>query len=137
MADVEDSVSPAPSGTRPISVVEELLAALAVGDEEGILSRFSEDVQGIDEISRGWLRGKPAMAEYVRGLLASTAKIASRLDDVHEVVVGDAAFITCRLSQWYELDGEPQAIEVPSTFGLLRSDGRWLICLFHSVPMAE
>ncbi len=120
----------------PQSALESMLAALDAGDRDTVAAAFSDDAQGIDEISCRWLRGRDQMNEYIDGIFDATANVTSAITDVHVADLGDGALVTGILNQSYDLDGDRQQISVPTTFALRRADDGWLICLFHSVPVS-
>lgn len=121
----------------PDTAVISMLQSLDSGDRDAVVNSFDDDAQGIDELSRAWLRGADQMRAYIDGIFAATSNVRSRLVDVHVTEIGDAAFVTGILAQEYDLAGERQVISVPTTFGLRRTDGIWRVCLFHSVPLPE
>jgi uncharacterized protein (TIGR02246 family) len=119
------------------AVVKDMFDALDRRDADGMLTNVGSDMQGIDEISKGWMRGRDKLAEYLRGLVAQVSDVRSELRDLHEVVWGDAGVLTFWLEQDYTLGGEQHHISAPSTTVLRREDGAWKIVLFHSAPLPE
>ena len=61
------------------SMAHELFDALDRKDFDRIVRLATEDVQGIDEISRGWLRGRTAMEAYFKSLGEQVSNISSTL----------------------------------------------------------
>ena len=120
----------------PQAAVESMLTALDAGDRDTVAAGFSDDAQGIDEISCRWLRGRDQMNEYIDGIFDATANVTSAITDVHVADLGEGALVTGILNQSYDLDGDRQQISVPTTFALRRAEDGWLICLFHSVPVS-
>lgn len=120
----------------PQAAVEAMLARLDAGDQDAVKAAFSDDAQGIDEISCKWLRGRDQMDDYVEAIFASTSNVTSKITDVHVTDLGDGALVTGILNQTYDLDGARQEISVPTTFAVRRGDDGWGICLFHSVPVS-
>ena len=119
------------------AVVQDMFDALDRLDADEMSTHLASDVQGIDEISKGWMRGRDKLAEYLRGLVAQVSDVRSELKDVHEVVWGDAGVLTFWLEQDYTLQGERHHISAPSTTVLRREGGQWKIVLFHSAPLPE
>lgn len=115
--------------------VRELFAAFDSGDVERVQQLFADDVQGVDEISRGWLRGRHAAADYFRKLAGSVTDIRSELRSIHGVEWADTGLVTLELEQTYSQDGQPQRIEAPTTIVLRREGAEWKIVLVHSVPL--
>ncbi len=70
------------------TVLRGMFDALGRKDPETILGHFAEDTQGVDEISREWMRGREAMEAYVRGLVTQVDDVRSELRDVHGVGLG-------------------------------------------------
>lgn len=93
------------------------------------------DVQGVDELSRRWMRGVGEVGEYLRRLPETVAELHSTIGDMHETMMGDAAIVTCWLDQDYRLDGAPPHVSGPATVALRREDGEWRITLFHFIPL--
>ena len=117
------------------TVVHEMFAALDRNDADGVIRMGAKDMQGIDEISRHWMRGLDEVGGYIRQLLTMVNDIRSSVNDVHETVFGDAGFVTCWLEQDYVMEGTRQHISAPTTMLFRREDGAWKIVLFHSLPL--
>ena len=120
----------------PRAAVENMLVSLDAGDQDAVKAAFTDDAQGIDEISCAWLRGRDQMNTYIDGVFAATSNVTSRITDVHVAELGDGALVTGILNQTYDLEGTRQEISVPTTFAVRREEAGWRICLFHSVPVA-
>ena len=119
------------------SIAREFFEALDRKDFDRIVRLATDDVQGIDEISRGWLRGRAAMEAYFTSLGEQVSNISSTLSDVQAVEVGDVGIITLVLDQEYEMGGQRASIHAPTSIVVRRVDGDWRIVLLHSVPLAE
>jgi uncharacterized protein (TIGR02246 family) len=119
------------------AVVREMLAALDRNDADGIMRPAADDVVGIDEISRRWMRGRDAVSQYIRQVVTAVQDVRSELRDVHETVWGDSGIVTCWLEQDYTLEGKRQHISAPTSAVLRREAGDWRIVLFHSLPLPE
>jgi len=119
------------------SMAQELFDALDRKDFDRIVRMATDDVQGIDEISRGWLRGRAAMEAYFKSLGEQVSNIRSTLTDVHAVEVGDVGIITLVLDQEYDMGGQRASIHAPTSIVVRRVDGDWRIVLLHTVPLAE
>jgi ketosteroid isomerase-like protein len=104
-------------------------------DAEALIASFNDDAQGIDEITRQWIRGKDKFADYLRRILNQIDGIKTRLDDVHESVHGDFGLMTCWIEQDYTLNGVATHVTAPTTVAFERRDGAWKISLFHSLPL--
>ena len=117
------------------AVVQRIFDALDNTDVEAALALIGSDAQGIDEISRKWMRGGREMTGYVRQLMETASDVHSEMRDIHEVDWGDTGTVTFWLEQDYTLDGERAHISAPTTCVLRREGGEWKIELFHSIPL--
>lgn len=120
-----------------VSMARELFDALDRKDFERIVRLATDDVQGIDEISHGWLRGRAAMEAYFKSLGEQVSNIRSTLGDVHAVELGDVGIITLVLNQEYDMGSKRASIHAPTSIVVRRVDGDWRMVLLHSVPLAE
>jgi len=117
------------------SAMKEMFDTLGRDDPEELIGHFSSEPQGIDELSREWMRGRDAMAAYIRGMLSQVKDVKSEIRDFHEVIVGDIGLATFWLEQEYTLGGEKHQVSAPSSAVLRLEDGEWKIVLFHSIPL--
>jgi ketosteroid isomerase-like protein len=118
-------------------VATDLMAALDSKDLDRMVELIGEGAQGVDEISRRWLRGSGEVDGYLRQMIGAVSGVRSELRDAQERVWGDVGVLTCWLEQDYALEGNPQHISAPTTIVLRREDGEWKVALFHSVPLPE
>lgn len=119
------------------TVVREMFEGLASKDVDAVERHFGDGAQGVDEISRRWLRGRDALEEYLGGLMTMVDDVRSELHDVQETVLAEVGILTCWLEQDYVLEGERQHVSAPTTVVLRRGDDSWNIVLFHSIPLQE
>jgi ketosteroid isomerase-like protein len=119
------------------AVVLEMFDALRRKDVDALARFAADDSQGVDEISRRWLRGDDEMTRYLEGLLEMVDDVDSKLQDVHEKVYGDVGLVTFWLEQDYTLEGERQHVSAPTTVVLRRMRESWKLALFHSIPLPE
>jgi hypothetical protein len=117
------------------TVVQRMFDALDKADVETGLTLIGSDPQGIDEISRKWMRGGGELTGYFRQLIDMASDVHSEIHDVHEVDWGDTGIVTFWLEQDYTLEGERAHISAPTTCVLRREAGEWKITLFHSIPL--
>jgi hypothetical protein len=117
--------------------VERLLALLDDMDLDGLGKMVTDDVQGVDEISRGWTRGRSALESYLSQLKDSVSDVRSRMSDAQETVWGDVGLVTFVLDQTYIMDGQRQTISAPTSILLRRDPDDWRIALIHTVPIPE
>jgi len=119
------------------SMARELFDALDHKDFERLVRLATDEVQGIDEISRGWLRGRAAMEAYLTTLGEQVSNIRSTLSAIRTVEVGEVGILTLLLDQEYDMGGQRTSIHAPTSIVARRVDGDWRIVLLHSVPLAE
>jgi ketosteroid isomerase-like protein len=119
------------------STARELFEALDQKDFDRIVRLATDDVQGVDEISRGWLRGRAAMEAYFRSMDQQVSNIQSTLSDIHAVEHGDVGIVTLVLDQEYDIGGQRSSINAPTSIVARRVNGSWRVALLHSVPLAE
>lgn len=99
---------------------------------------MTDDIQGVDEIARTWMRGLGRLTDYFDQLSAAVSDIRSELSDIHETVHGDVGLFTCWLEQDYAFEGTPTHVSAPTTILLRRSpDQDWKVALVHSVPLPQ
>ena len=122
----------------PDEVVRELFRALDALDVARIEALFTDDVQGVDEVSGGWRRGRAAVHDYLESVVsAGISGLRSEIGDLTTTQWDDTAVVTCVLDQTYSLAGDDQRIHAPTSILLRRTDGGWRCALLHSVPVAE
>lgn len=119
------------------AAMKEMFDTLGRDDPEEMIGHFSAEPQGIDELSREWMRGRDAMEAYIRGMLSQVKDVKSEMRDFHEVIVGDIGLATFWLEQEYTLGGERHHISAPSSAVLRKEGGAWRIVLFHSIPLPD
>jgi ketosteroid isomerase-like protein len=117
------------------SLTREMFDALDRGDAEAVIRIGAGEMQGVDEISRRWLRGLDEVGGYIRQLMGMVSGVHSTVGDIHETVWGDSGAVTCWLDQDYTLDSVPQHVSAPTTLLFRREGDDWKIALFHSVPL--
>jgi ketosteroid isomerase-like protein len=117
--------------------VREFLRLLDAKDFDAMSRTTTEDVQGVDELSRRWMRGGGALRDYFTQFGPQLSDIHSKLSDMRETVWGDTGVVTCWLEQDYSYQGENQHISAPTTAVLRRSGSDWKLALFHSVPLPQ
>ena len=119
------------------SVANDFVAALDSKDVDRIVESTTEDAQGVDEISRRWLRGRSELDSYLRQLMGAVSDLRTELRDAEEHVWGDIGVLTCWLKQDYTFEDNAQHISAPTTIVFRREGGEWKLALFHSVPLPE
>jgi ketosteroid isomerase-like protein len=117
------------------SVASGFVAALDSMDVDRLNETLAEDAQGVDEISRRWLRGRSELDSYLRQLMNAVSEVHTELRDAEDRVWGDTGVLTCWLDQDYTLDGKAQHVSAPTTIVFRREGGNWKLALFHSIPL--
>ena len=119
----------------PADLVSTFFAAVDRLDAEGVVGFMAEDAAAVDELTKGWARGRAAIAAVWMPVLESMTSVSSQVDElvVHEL--GVSVMVTCRLRQTYRIDGVETRIDAPTTFVLRPGNEGWQIVLFHSVPV--
>ena len=65
--------------------VHRLFELLDSMDIRGLSAMLTDDAQGIDEISRRWMRGKAALDDYFAQLEGAVSEPKSQVSDLHAV----------------------------------------------------
>ena len=112
----------------------ELLDAL---DVNGLVAALTDDVQAVDEITRGWTRGRAALGAYFDQLADAVSDPRSRLNDLHATAWGDVGLVTFVLDQTYKMNSQEETISAPTSMLFRRQDGDWKVALIHTVPIPE
>jgi ketosteroid isomerase-like protein len=95
-------------------------------------------IQGFDEASRKWLRGRDAADEHWRQGLMVAEDIRTELGDFSETRFEDAGLVTYWIEQDYTLDGNAEHVSGPATAVFRRRGDEWkAVLLFHSVSLRE
>jgi ketosteroid isomerase-like protein len=115
---------------------ERMLELLDSMDLDGFGAMLTDDAQSVDEITRGWTRGRAAIEAYMSELKDTVSRVQSRLSDAQETVWGDVGLVTFVLDQTYTMEGEQHSISAPTSI-LFRLEGDWKIGLIHTVPIPE
>lgn len=119
------------------AVVRQMFEGLDKGDADSAVATLAEDAQGIDEISRRWMRDENELGSYVGQLMGMVSDAHSEVQDVHERIWGDCGVLTCWLEQDYTFEGDRKHVSAPTTVVLRRVGGAWKVELFHSLPLPE
>jgi ketosteroid isomerase-like protein len=106
-------------------------------DIRAMAAMITDDAQGVDEISRAWIRGRAALEHYFGQIEGAVDEVHSRVHDVHVTEWGDAGTVTCVLEQTYRAQGREHRITAPTSLTFRREGGEWKIAVFHSVPLPD
>ena len=115
--------------------VRRMLERLDALDLDSLGPMVTDDAQSVDEITRGWTRGRAAIENHLARLKDTVSDVHSQMSDVHETVWGDVGLVTFVLDQTYQMDGQQQTISAPTSILLHREDDDWKIALIHSAPI--
>jgi ketosteroid isomerase-like protein len=119
------------------TVVRDMFEGIDRKDFDAVMRVIDEEVQGIDETGRRWLRGRNDVVGHWRQGLMLTEDVHTELRDVWEGIIGDAGIFTCWLEQDYTQEGKAQHVSGPATIVFRRLDDNWKTVLFHSIPLPE
>ncbi len=117
------------------AATRQLFDALDRKDTEALIRSLAKDVQGVDEISRRWMRGVDAISTYFRETMTMIDTIHSTINDVHETMNEDIGLITFWLEQDYTLDGKKTHVSAPTTLAFRHESDGWKTLLIHTVPL--
>jgi len=117
--------------------VQQLLELLDSMDLEPLGAMLTDDAQSVDEITRGWTRGRAAIQAYLSQLKDTVSDVHSRMSDAQERTWGDIGLVTFVLDQTYTMDGQQQSISAPTSIVFVREDGDWKVSLIHTVPIPD
>lgn len=115
--------------------VRRMLERIDAMDLESLGPMLTDDAQSVDEITRGWTRGRAAIGNHLAQLKDTVSDIHSQMSDVHETLWGDVGLVTFVLDQTYQMDGQQQTISAPTSILFRREDDDWKIALIHTVPI--
>jgi ketosteroid isomerase-like protein len=125
-----------PTSDSAATRTTEFFRLLDAKDEPGLRTKWVDDPQAIDEITRGWLRGGPALDAYFHDNLPHLSDIHSTIHDLDVRTWGDVEVQTYMLRQAYVFDGAKAEIEAPTTMIWRREGDSWKVALFHSIPLS-
>ena len=117
--------------------VHRLFELLDSMDIRGISAMLTVDAQGIDEISRRWMRGKAALDAYFAQLEGTVSEPKSQVRDLHATAWHEVGLVTFVLDQTYNMDGEEHRISAPTSIVFSKDNGGWKVAMIHTVPLPE
>ena len=117
--------------------VRRLLKLLDAVDIDGISAMLTDDAQSVDEITRGWTRGRAAIDAYMEQLKDTISDVQSQMTDAQQTIWGDVGLVTFALNQTYTMHGQQHNISAPTSILFRRQGNDWKIALIHTVPIAE
>ncbi len=116
---------------------ERILQLLDAMDLDALGATLTDDAQSVDEITRGWTRGRAAIDAYLEQLRATVSDIHSRARDLHATSWGDTGIVTFVLEQTYTLNETHQTLEAPTSMVFRRIRDAWKVALIHTVPLPD
>jgi uncharacterized protein (TIGR02246 family) len=118
-------------------IVNALFRSIDARDAAAVAELLTDDAAMADEMSKGWVRGKAQIQEFVGTTFAAVETITSAVSDVVIRESADHATVTLMLTQSYVLDGKQGSIVAPTSLMLERGDGNWLISVMQSSALAD
>ena len=111
-----------------------LLELLETMDVSRLAAMFTDDAQGVDEISGGWTRGRAALRAYLEQLQGAVSNVRSEISDLHCDEWGEVGLTTLVLRQTYTIDGQERRLTAPTSILFRLLQGRWKVAMVHSIP---
>ena len=118
-------------------IVNALFRSIDARDAAAVAELLTDDAAMADEMSKGWVRGKAQIREFVGSTFAAVESISSAVSDVVIRESADHATVTLMLTQSHVLDGQHGSIVAPTSLLLERCEGNWLISVMQSSPLAD
>ena len=112
-----------------------LFKAVDRKDFSVVLKMTDKNAEAIDEITKKWIRGKPAFKRYVSRLGPEISDIKSRIRALHTRQVGNMGIATFMLQQSYMLSGKRYDLNLASSFVFIKRGTDWRMTLFHQTPL--
>jgi SnoaL-like domain len=116
--------------------LRDFFGALDRMELEPLVERLSDDMQGVDEISRRWTRGKSKFAAKIGVLTEAVSDVRTEITDIVEHIWGETGVVTCWIEQDYRYEGRGSHVSAPTTVVFRRVDDAWRMALFHSIPIS-
>ena len=115
--------------------VRDMMVKMDAKDWDALTQMATDDLQGVDEISRKWTHGKKQIIDGLRE--APIEGLHTEVRDINESTWGDTGLVTCWIEQDYTYQGKPQHVSAPTTLLFRKMGSDWRMTLFHSVPLPE
>ena len=117
--------------------LKEFFKALDRKDFATLLKMVDKSAEGIDEITKGWIRGKAAFEGYVKRVEPELRNVKSHLEDVHTRRVGGVGIATFILRQSYTLSGQRHDLKLASSMAFAKRGDNWKATLVHMTPLGD
>ena len=117
-------------------LAHDLLDAFDALDMKRMTALMAQDIQGVDEISRRWLRGIDSIGEYF-GMLEQMGVTDPKttISDLHAWEREGIGVATLMTDQTYRAGGETIHVTAPMTLIARNEDGAWKIAVIHAVGL--
>lgn len=126
--------------TEQASAIEQLVRdaykAMAQLDVGHITGLMTDEIQGVDEITRAWKRG-PEVREHLNELIKLVTRLDSTITDLVVKEWGDTALVTFMVTQAYTVGEFSNEVKAPTSMVMRREGDTWKVVLFHSVALPE
>ncbi|MBA2558280.1 MAG: helix-turn-helix transcriptional regulator [Propionibacteriales bacterium] len=114
------------------AALKELFTALDAEDWDSVADHLDRDAELADELTGTWLRGRDAVARYLRAQDGIVTEIVSKPMDVAVRPLGwDAWLVTFNFDQRYLLMGEEHRERLTGLCVLRIIAGQWRLLAFH------
>jgi len=115
--------------------VRDMMAKMDAKDWDSLNQMATDDLQGVDEITRQWTHGRKKIIDGLRE--APIEDLHTELRDINETTWGDTGLVTCWIEQDYTYQGKRLHVSAPTTLLFRKMGSDWRMSLFHSVPLPE
>src|SRR2546428_5781610 len=115
--------------------VREMMRKMDAKDWDALTQMATDDLRGVDEITRKWTHGRKAIIDGLRQ--SPIDGLRTEVRDIKETTWGDVGLVACWIEQDYTCQGKPQHVSAPTTLLFRRTGSDWRMALFHSVPLPE
>lgn len=115
--------------------VRDMMRKMDAKDWDALNQMATDDLRGVDEITRKWTHGKKTIIDGLRE--APIEDLRTEVRDISETTWGDTGLVTCWIEQDYTYQGKPQHVSAPTTLLFRKTGSDWRMVLFHSVPLPE
>jgi ketosteroid isomerase-like protein len=106
-------------------------------DETGLRAMLANDAQGVDEVTRRWVRDPAAIERYFHDLLPAISDMHSTVTDLESRSWGDLTVETSMVHQTAVFGGKSVDLDAPTTTIWRRQGDVWKLVLIHTVALSE
>jgi len=119
------------------STVREFFTAFDKKDYARVGKLMTDDAQGVDELSRKWMRGRKEIEGYFAKFGPMLSGIRTEIKDTKESTAGDTSILTMWIEQDYKLEGKAEHFSGPVTVVGKKKGAGWVLSLVHAVPLPK